>query len=1048
MGKRQSSRHDISWTFCIHCLSADESTIHQNEPSGPWVTLAWDCGIKASLQQRFFHQIQPKVPHMNRDISHYTVYSVAPPSASSRTIVPEPGSIGEHSEATRTSVVFTTEMAPLNGRPTTMSTNKKRHHSITATNEEPQNLVREQKQCDSQLQLEESPASEKRRCQPPRATKAAAVSNIRHNAIPSTHMSGWVSEYSSDDSDGEFNPDKGTHATVWERRRMIGNRVGQGYDDHASTASSIRESKDRRLEAARFVRMGLGSQEPLMEAASNLTIQQMNATAEQLTDHDRLGLSPTALEADQVSTTAMDIDQQPDFEVYLSEDSSNLSTVDSMSEVRPSSPKSTVPPEAAIVKIERLSAVPEITTSGHALVADLEEPLPDAAIYVGQHDDNADLAATANTVEDFTPQSILRSLPVVLSSFQPSPEVLSVTKEMAAARVSRPSLPKRPSPQVHAGPLPRQASAEMQTGATDKNTDKIREIQSEPVSHLALRESSAQREVLSLAKSDIFGHTPSMHPQIPEALVHQRQTGNLRARHVSHDTALPSATGPSRSEEAPQAVPRFLYIKFRLMTTTSNADLAEFIHLIRAHAGCTDMDFLDCVKRYLTKKDVLRKLEQRPDYLDLILDQATAPSTAIALHQALVHALKTLDAERITVQQLASRVHNLDDEFSIKCPRPAETGEDALASQKKLMLESQLIADNGNAETHDGSLPASKAAVLGDEGLSKMASSIDAGPTEPSKATPRPKKEKDTQRNEPSATMDTGKCPHRVLASDQIAEQGPAICHPGGPPQISRPTATTNTAHRSSVLNRALAVPHSRSIAALTSTGDGKYTLMMRSRLGGMEQGEICPRCDRCRRQDLECMSFRAENQRPRVRCLGCNNSHSNCTWFNVTSEEIKWLNNSRQDETEEGARVEASVAVSQDATSSGDAPGNNDENTQTTSFAPAPVPAMTNEEHQDFSTPALRPNLPSTDKDYTAEMKKRASKLKRFEEMPLRCDRCRRYGWSCAAYTSKCFDCARNGKSCTWTNLNPEEIRSLNDSTTNDEDDDVEVLKEVIVLD
>jgi len=987
---------------------------------------------------------------MNRDISHYTVYPVASPSTSSRTIGPEPGSIGEHSEATRTSVVCTTEKAPF-GRPKTMSTNKKRHHSITAINEEPQNLAREQKQCDSQLQLEESPASEKRRCQPPRATKAAAESNIRQNATPSTHMSRWVSEYSSDDSDEEFNPDKGAHATVWERRRMIGNRVGQGYDNHASTAPSIREPKDRRLASARFLRLGLGSQEPLREAANNLTIQQMNATVEQLTNLDRSGPSLMALEADQVNTTAMDIDQRPDFEVYLSDDSSDLSTVDSMSEAQRFSPTSTIPPEAATVKIERLSAVPETSTSGHALVADPEEPLPDAAIYIGQRDDSADLAATAKSVEDFTPQSILRSIPVVLNPLPLSPVVLSVTKEMAAARVLRPSLPKRPSPQVHAGPLPRQASAEMQTGATDTNTNKIRKFQSEPVSHLALQESSAQRKARSLAESDIVGQTPSVHPQVPEGLVHQRHTGNLRARHVSHDTALPSATGPSRSEEAPQAVPRFLYIKFRLMTTTSDADLAEFIYLIRAHAGCTDTDFLDCVKRYLTKKDVLRKLEQRPEYLDLILDQATAPSTAIALHQALVHALKTLDAERITVQQLASRVHNLDDEFSIKYPRPAETGEDALASQKKPMLEPQLVADNGNAETHDGPLPASKAAVLGDEGLSKMASSIDAGPTEPSKASPRPKKEKDTQRNEPSATMDTGKCPHRVLASDQIAEQGPAICHPDGPPQISRPTATINTAHRSSVLNRALAVPNDRSIAALTSTGDGKYTLMMRSRLGGMGQGEIYPRCDRCRRQDLECMSFRAENQRPRVRCLGCNNSHSNCTWFDVTSEEIKWLNNSRQDETEEGARVEASVAVSQDATSSGDAPGNNDENTQTTSVAPAPLPAMTNEEHQDSSTPALRPNLPNTDKDYTAEIKKRASKLKRFEEMPLRCDRCRRYGWSCAAYTGKCFDCARNGKSCTWTNLNSEEIRSLNDTVTHDEedeDDDIEVLKEVIVLD
>jgi len=796
-------------------------------------------------------------------------------------------------------------MAPLDGRPKTMSTNKKRHHSITATNEEPQNLAREQKQCDSQLQLEESPASEKRRCQPPRATKAAAVSNIRQSAIPSSHMSRWVSEYSSDDSDKEFNPDKGTHATVWDRRRMIANRVGQGYDNHTSSAPSIRDPKDRRLASARFVRLGLGSQEPSREAASNFTIQQMNATVEQLTNHGRSSPSPMALEADQVNPTAMDIDQQPDLEVYLSEDSSDLSTVDSMSEARPFSPTSTVPPEAATVKIERPSAVPETSTSGHAFVADPEEPLPDAAFYIGQRDDNADLAATANTVEDFTPQSILRSIPVVLNSLSPSPEVLSVTKEMAAARASRPSLPKRPSPQVHAGPLPRQALAEMQTGATDCNTNQIREIQSEPVSHLALQESSAQREVRSLAESDIVGHTPSVHPQVPEGLVHQRQTGNLRARHVSHDTALPSATGHSRNEEAPQAVPRFLYLKFRLMTSTSDADLAEFIHLIRAHAGCTDTDFLDCVKRYLTKKDVLRKLEQRPDYLDLILDQATAPSTAIALHQALVHALKTLDAERITVQQLANRVHNLDDEFSIKYPRPAETGEDALTSQKKPMPESQLVADNANVETQDEPLPASKAVVLGDEGLSRMASSINAGPTEPSKATPRPRTEKDTQLNEPLATMDTGKRPNEASASDQVVKQRPGNRHPG------LTLATIKTDHGSCVLNRAPAGPNDRSIAALTPTGNGKYTLMMRSRLAEMEKGKIYPRCDRCRRQDLECMSFRAENQRPRVRCLRCNDTHSNCTWFDLTSEEIKWLNDSRQDKCEEGARVKASVAVS-----------------------------------------------------------------------------------------------------------------------------------------
>lgn len=1011
------------------------------------ITSAWDCGTKASLQRRVSHLFQPKVPLMNRDISHYTVYPCATPSAMPRSIIPEPGSLGEHSEAARPSVVFTTEKAPSDGRPKTMSTSKKRHYSVTIINEEPQSLAREQKQYNFQLQLEESPATEKRRCQPPRATKAAAESNIRQNALPSTHMSRWISEYSSDDSDGEFNPDTDTHATVWERRRMIGNSVAAAYNNHVNTASSIRNPKDRGLASARFVRLGLGGQKPLREAANNFTIQQTNVTVEQLTNHDRSSPSSMGLEADQVNNTAMDIDQQSDVEVYLSEDSLDLNPTNSMSEARPLSPTSIVHPGAATVKIERPSAVPETTTSGHALVADPEEPLPDAAIYVGQRNDDADLAATANAVEDFTPQSILRSIPVVLKSPPLWPQVLSVTNEMAAARASRPSLPKRPSPQVRSGPLPRQALVEVQTAATDNSTNEMREIQREPVSHLVFQESSAQREVWRLSDSDIVGYTPLVHPQVLEGLVDQRQAVNLRARRVSHDTALPSATGLSQSEEAPQAVPRFLYLKFRLMTTTSDADLADFIHLIRAHAGCTDANFLDCVKRYLTKKDVLRKLEQRPDYLDLILDQATAPSTAIALHQALVHALKTLDSERVTVQQLASRLHNLDDQFSIKYPRPAETGEDVLVSQKKPVLKSQLVADNGNVETQDVPLAASKAAVLGDEGLRKMASSIDAGPPKPSKAVPRPKKLEHTQRNQPSATMDTVKCPHKVSESGQYAEQGPAICHPGAAPQTSRPTATINTAHQSSVLNTTAVVPNNRSIAALTSTGDGKYTLMMRSRLGHMEKGAIYPRCDRCRRQDLECIAFRAENQRPRVRCFGCNNCHSNCTWFDVTREEIKWLNDSRQDMPEERARVEESVAVSQDALSSEDASGNTAENTRKTSVAPAPLPAMTNEEHRDSSTPALRPNLLLNDKDYTAEMEKRISKLKPFEEIPLGCDRCRKHGWLCAAYTGKCFDCFRSGKKCTW-NLNPEEIRSLNNTATHDEDEDVEVLKEVIILD
>lgn len=958
---------------------------------------------------------------MNGDISHYTVYPVAPPTASFRTIVPEPGSPREHSEATRTSVVFTTEKAPLDGRLENMSPNKKRHHSITSINKEPQNLGREQKQCDSQLQLEEFPTTEKRRCQPPRATKAAAESNIRQNAPPSNHMSRLGSEYSSDDSDGEFNPNKVTHTTVWERRRMIGNRVAPAHDNHTSTASSINDPEDRRRASARFLRLGLGSQEPSREPTSNLLMQQMDAAVEQFTNHDRSGPSPMALEADQINITAMDIDQQPDPEAYLSDDSSESSTVDSMNEARPLSPTTTVPPETATVKLERSSAVPETSFPGHALITSPEDPFSDATTDVGQRDDNTDVAATANTVEDFTPQAIRRSIPVVLNSHPRSPEILSITEEMAAARASRPSLPERPPPQVHAGPSLRQTSAGRQTGATDISTHKIREIQSGPISHLSLQTSSAQLGVCSLSDSNTVGRTPLVHPQVLEGLVHQRRADTLRARHVSHETALPSTTGPCQSEEAPQEAPPFLYSKFRLMTTTSDADLSEFIHLIRAHAGCADVNFLDCVKRYLTKKHVLRKLEQRPDYLDLILDQATAPSTAIALHQALVHALKTLDAERITVRQLASRVHNLENEFSIKYSRPVGTGENAQASQIKPMLGAQLVANNRTVMTQNGSIPASKAAVLGDN----------------------------TPRNEPPATPDSDKCPHRVSTCDQNAAQGSTVCDLEAASRFSKPTATSNTAHGISLSNRVAAMPNHRSIAALTSTGDGKYTLMMRSRLLEMREGDIYPRCDRCRRQDLGCVSFRTEDQRPRLRCLRCcRDSHNNCTWFDVTSEEIKWLNDGRQDKPEGGPKVKASVDFFHDATSSREGPDNADKNTHTTSAAPAPLPAIMNEEHRDSSTPARRPKLLHIDKDYTAEMKKRASKLKRFEEIPVGCDRCTKYNWSCIAYTGKCFDCHRSDEICKWTNLKEEDVRSLVATTTYDEDEDVEVLKEVIVLD
>ena len=119
----------------------------------------------------------------------------------------------------------------------------------------------------------------------------------------------------------------------------------------------------------------------------------------------------------------------------------------------------------------------------------------------------------------------------------------------------------------------------------------------------------------------------------------------------------------------PQPMTRIPHLKFKDITTSSEADVAEFIQTIETYLPCTSADFLDSLKRYLTKKEVLRKLEQRSDYRDLILGQATASSAAIILHHALVHTLRILDDERSTARYLTGRVHDLDDEFSSRNAR-------------------------------------------------------------------------------------------------------------------------------------------------------------------------------------------------------------------------------------------------------------------------------------------------------------------------------------------------------------------------------------------
>ena len=957
--------------------------------------------------------------------------------------------------------MFTTEKAALDGRPKSIPPNINR---LCSEESNPgigldgvRDAAREQAQCDSQLQFSEDLGSKKRRFQPSRATKAAAKSVIPQQALEKAHYgttpmdidgastsTGHLSkdfpEYSSssEESADEFTPKRRAHAIVSENRPMLANRKGMKYDDdNASQTHGARESENRQSAFARLVLQEPANQGSLAEAASNLTIQVPNAAVNQSTRVDGRGSTPTTSEVEQDETHHMDVDGEPAPMGYISDDSSELSSVDSIDESEPPTTTEAAAQKLVFVKGEPLSPGPEESTSQQGVDAVAEEPSAKAATSSELRVQKAK-PTISTRINSGTPVELMPGMDsMVFTSGPPAPNVPSLTEEMAKARAQRePLLPKRPLPRVYDGPLPQQVLTAMlnETSAGPNTTDHRTggRLESQP----ALQEPGARSEVRNPPEVSSVSHTVPVHPRPLEAVSTNHGPREPPKHRVLPDVPRSSAIRCSMGARTSHVHSEFTYLRFRHLTTSSDADLAEFIHTIRTHAACIHEDFLDCVKRYLTKKDVLRRLEQRSDYRALILNKATAPNTAIALHHALVHALRILDGERGTVQRLAGQVHNLDDDFSTIHPRPAGANQDTMTSGKRPGIEAQLAASHKFFGIQDRLMTALKATAISNK--TENGPSPHAGLKEHTSADLSLNTLRQTSRTEPRASQDTGADRDKARVSDKVTEQGTLNRNLGATPQTLRPKAPTTAVDENPIPTHAEATrdTHSEAPAALNSAE--AYTAEMKSRLLKMQRSErIYPRCDRCKDRDLECRAY-AEGCH---RCFECNKPHSRyCTWNNVNEEEICWLNATVLNRNQERSEPEASNTTPQNATSSGVQLGNNGQNPQTDTVDPPPA---AKEEHPNSAARSAGPNVLANSQAYTAEMKSRVLRLKHFERLPLRCDRCRKKGLECIAFAARCFDCNRSNRTCTWNDLNEEEILWLNDTV-----EEVEVLKDVIVLD
>ena len=903
-----------------------------------------------------------------------------------------------------------------------------------------------QAQDEVQLPLSEAPTSKKRRLQPLRATKVLAGSLIRQAAETRANYASGLMEvdgeinsavqqserlplYSSDDSADEYMPGKIAHGIWRERRPMRANLKRDKFTDRDSVITGIGEAGDRKSVSARHVRPSNIHRESSAEEAGNLSIQVPSAGV--------IDLASDIPEPVKTDTVPMEVDRQSVFAGHTSNDSSESSFAPSV-EVKPRNPTKALLHKAASVKVESPGLGPTTLTRRPDVVTLPKQPLPTIDDSLNAIRAQPNTTVVTSVVGDAPLELTAQSISAVANQGTPTPEVLSVSETMAKARASRTPLPKQPPPQVYYSAFPQVAligtpGEDVVAGA---RMPRPRQGVSEYRAH------SAEPKVPGISdirRHNILGRPISVQPQVKGPVSHH-QASVPRTPNMPPTREQPSMTGLSWAAMTPQPMTRIPYLRFKNMTTSSEADLAEFIQTIKAYLPCTNTDFLDSVKRYLTKKEILRKLEQRSDYRDLILGQATASSAAIILHHALVHTLRILDDERDTARYLAGRVHDLDDEFSSRHARHMKANTIAVTNE-------QVDATHRFSDVQAKRVGAVETLQSKEKIPAVAASPAYAGMMKPVAAYSSPYTVVEMSSDQPSSRTITSAQQCRTIPSDQTGSQG-LMARDQMTELTLGPEAAATISHQAPDPVQKDVGARNPPAPPTISENEKTYTAKMKTRIYQMEKGKVYPRCDRCKRSDKDCMVYK----RGLIRCFGCNMTHDYCNWNSLTDKEIRWINDATSNDAwpkqvEDGSGPEALATAFQDATSSQAQRHQQDQDSQRNTADLDPEPKKKIIDVATHAIPAPRPKIMDSSGAYAAEMRARIRSLNQFEKIPLPCDNCRKRRWDCSADGTACYGCHRSHEPCTWNNLSSIEIQWLKDTAASARGD-VGSLKDVIVID
>ena len=899
-----------------------------------------------------------------------------------------------------------------------------------------------QAQDEVELPLSKGPTSKKRRLQPPRATKVIAGSLIRQAAATRANYASGLMEvdreissavqqserlplYSSDDSADEYMPGKIAHAIWRERRPMRANLNRDKLTNRDIMITVIGEAEDRKPVSARHVRPLTADRQSSAEAAGNLSIQVRSAGVTDGTT-DFASDIPGSVKKD---TVPMEVDRQPGFAGHTSNDSSGSSFAPSV-EVEPRNPTKALWHKAASVKVESPGPEPTTLTARPDVVTLPKKPLPtidDNLKVIGAQPNRT---AVTSIVEDAPLELTARSISAIANQGTPTPELLSVSETMAKARASKNPLRKRPPTQVGPVGTPGEdvvAGARMPRPRQE--VSKYRAQFAEP----------KVPEISNIRRHNLSGRPTSVQSQVKGPIFHH-QASVPRTPNMPPTSEQPSMTGLSWGAMTPQPMARIPYLKFKSMATSSEADLAEFVQTIKTYLPCTNTGFLDSVKRYLTKKEVLRKLEQRSDYRDMVLGQASASSAAIILHHALAHTLRILDDERGTARYLAGRVHDLDDDFSSRHARHMRANTLAVTNE-------QVDATHRFSDVQARPVSAVEMLQPKERTPAVAAPPAYAGMMEPVAAysSPYTVLEMSGDQHSPRAITSAQQC--RTIASDQTGSQGRAARDRMTEPTLGSEAAATITHQAPDPASKDIGAGNPPAPPTI-SEKEKTCTAKMKSRIFQMEKGKLYPPCDRCKRSDKDCMVYK----KGLIRCFGCNMTHTYCNWNNLTDKEIRWIdettpNDAWLKQVEEGSGLKALATASQDTFSSQNQGHQQDQESERNT---ADLNPEAKKKTTDVATPAIpasRPRIMDSSDAYAAELRTRIRSLNRFEKIPLPCDNCRKHKWDCSADGTACYGCHRSHEPCTWNNLSSIEIQWLKNTATSARED-VEILKDVIIID